>query len=148
MSEYDSTIKGKLPCGCDLCQHFIDYFYSFKFSRNFICKCSKEYNSKYMLRLGILLFSINDKIAGNIIYYFNKILNKICCMNNETFKDNDNKINIKKVKSSDFNNLYPNEEILNNFLSNLHHKICEKCQKEGLSKFHCLICDISHNISD
>jgi len=42
--------KYKLPCGCDLCTHFIEYFKNdknphFDFSSRFICKCKNIYSS-------------------------------------------------------------------------------------------------------
>ena len=138
-----------MPCGCNLCEHFIEVFHSLGFSKRFDCKCSKEYSRQDMVKLGILFLTINDiKNENHIISYFNSRLNNNCCVGNESIKENDVKI-IKNVKCLDYKVLNVNEEILNKFLSKLNHKICGKCQQIDLSNgFFCSICEINHYISN
>ena len=147
-SEYDSNIKYKLPCGCDLCYHFCEFFNTFPFKNRFICKCLKEYSRPLMLELGILFFSnkdiIHNQIISNkIIVYFNIRLSKNCCINNEPLKEDDKKLKNLIIQDNEKNLKSQNH---NNFLSHLNHRICEKCFNSiPLSNgFYCLICGINH----
>ena len=146
--EYDSNIQYKLPCGCDLCHHFIEFFKSFSFNCHFICKCSEQYNRPLMLDLGTLFFSKSDINPNQIISkkiiinYFNYRLSKNCCLKNEDLKEDDKQYLKNLIIKDNDRNSNQNQ---NNFLSHLNHKICQKCKSITLpNEFYCRICGISH----
>ena len=135
-----------LPCRCCyLCIHLLDYFKNSEFSTSFICPSNKKYSRKDMFILGIQILKCRNDIKDiqGIIKYFEKRLNKNCCLcNSDLIKDKFNKV----VNDDNAKNHIPfKEEDINKFLSNLQHYLCIEClQKNNQKEFKCKICDFYH----
>ena len=135
----------KLPCQCELCEHFIKYFGHFNFKKHFICVCLTNYSRKKMIKLGILFSNISEEIFNKIIQYFQERTSNNCCIEEEKLL-NKEKNNCFYFQSSDYEILKLNQYSLNNFLSKIEHYVCSNCIKKMPKKFHCKICDIIHFI--
>ena len=145
--EFHLNEYSRLPCGCELCEYLLAYLSSFPYNTRFICKCLKEYNRLDMIKLGILLSLLKKNNAvKNIIDYFNKRLFLICCICSYDFKEGDLRFELKNILCKDYLKYDVKEGHINHFLKYLKHYICQKCSNVTKDKFHCYICDITHQI--
>ena len=128
-----------LPCKCNICSiKELNYYLleNYKdFNKEFKCSCNKIYNREMMIQLGIL--SNNFNLGNNIQQYFNKKLDKICCICGKTSNILGNMPNI--LLSS-----YENNDEINDFLIQLHHFFCSECYYSCIRQFECQICKIKH----
>ena len=144
--------KYKLPCGCDLCTHFIEYFKNdknphFDFSSRFICKCKNIYSRIQIIKLGLLFYEINDEVTNKIIKnYFHKRSSNNCCFCN---KNKNEVITINYFFKTDEPDLI-NEKNINKFINSFTHFCCKNCIKKIVpnSEFKCEICHIKHIITN
>jgi len=129
-----------LPCDCHICNYLIEYMKKYEFRTSFRCKCLKKYNRVDMIYLELLFEEINKNISKSIIKYFNKRLDSLCCICGNRLNKTDNIIK--------YNMSLPNDKNYNleNFINKNKHFICDNCNKNKPSNFHCRICDINHSI--
>jgi hypothetical protein len=146
LKEEDSNIEvyPKMPCGCILCQHLIEYFKKLIFNRRFICKCNRKYEREDMIKLGVIFCKKMKDISKKITDYFQKRLISNCCFCFEKLSEKDSDNNIKFVQKSYYINSNANEKNLDNFINGLGHYFCNKCSYNKIKSFDCKICNIKH----
>ena len=146
LKEYDTDEKViKLPCGCNLCSHFIDYFEFVKLSQRFNCKCKKKYCNIDMAKLGYIC---GDRkiILNKTQKFFQDVLDSNCCHCNAKIskKDHNNKYNLKGFY---YKKLNLEEKAFNDYIEKFNHYLCEKCNNSLKGKeFCCKICNNNHII--
>ena len=143
--ECSNKSQKKLPCQCELCEHFIEYFKHFNFKKHFKCSCLTPYSRKKMFKLGTIFLNISEDISKNLAKYFEERTSFYCCIRKEKLLSNE-KANGFYFQSSENDMLNLDPKNINKFLSLIKHYVCQRCLNNMPKNFTCEICEISHYI--